>query len=64
MKVQLTPASTKLRTGVLLTGALLCSALSAQAQTVILDNTINGTNPITTSLGSIIAPPIFLDTGQ
>jgi hypothetical protein len=42
----------KLRTKTLCASALLCATLTGHAS-VILDNTINGTNSITTSLGSI-----------
>jgi len=44
----------KLRTKTLCASALLCATLTGHAS-VILDNTINGTNSITTSLGSITA---------
>jgi hypothetical protein len=43
---------TKLRTKTLCASALLCATLTGHAS-VILDNTINGTNSITTNLGSI-----------
>jgi hypothetical protein len=42
----------KLRTKTLCASALLCATLTGHAS-VILDNTINGTNSITTNLGSI-----------